>query len=38
MTHLEALAQGMDWIFEACKPDKKEVGDDEGDDFSRQAD
>ena len=32
MTHLEALARGtaigMDWIFEACKPEAEEVEDD----------
>ena len=30
MTHLEALAQGMDWIFEACKPEPKEEDGDDG--------
>ena len=38
MTAEEALAIGMDWIFEACKPEAEEVDNDEGDDFSRQAD
>ena len=27
MIHLEALAIGMDWIFEACKPEEKEDND-----------
>ena len=38
MTAEEALAIGMDWIFEACKPEGKDDEEDEGDDFSRQAD
>ena len=29
MTHLEALAWALDKVFEACKPEKKEVDNDE---------
>ena len=30
MTAEEALAIGMDWVFEACKPEAEEVAEGEG--------